>query len=317
MPPAPSLTVCASGAFLARIHGGRYRAPMSPPCVLTHGGAANDPAVADGCAAACDAALAALAAGKSALEAAIEAVVVLEDDPRMNAGTGSTLRLDGTAQMDASVMDAHAFGAVAAVEGLKNPVKLAHAVSLSPHRLVVGRGAMELADRLGLERADVVTPDARQKHAFRMQTLGGVFEQMWKDMPDVFWKHAADAGGACDTVGAVVRAADGSFAAAGSTGGIWCALPGRVGDVPIPGAGIYVGPAGAVVATGVGEVIWREMLSVRVHDAMAQGTPAQRAVDGAIFEMTQRYPGVDVGLLAVDATSGGAAVTDQMPWRMR
>lgn len=283
--------------------------------VLTHGGAANDPAVADGCDAACAAALAALARGGSALDAAIAAVVVLEDDERMNAGTGSTLRLDGSIQTDAAVMDARGFGAVAALEGIKNPVRVARAVYDTPHRLIVGRGARELAVRLGLPAADLATARAKAKHAARMQTLGGgVFAAMWADVPDVFWKKAAVAGGACDTVGAVVRAPDGSFAAAGSTGGIWCALPGRVGDVPIPGAGIQVGHAGAVVATGVGEVIWAERLCARVHEAMADGAPAQRAVDDAIAATRARHPGVDVGLLAVDRTGGGAAVTEQMPW---
>lgn len=292
-----------------------HRPPSVPALVLTHGGAANDPAVADGCQTACAAAHDTLARGGSALDAAVAAVVVLEDDERMNAGTGSTLRLDGSIQTDASVMDAHGFGAVAGLEGIKNPVCVARAVYDTPHRLVVGRGARELADRLCLPAADLSTPRAREKHAARMATLGsGLFAAMWKDVPDVFWKKAAHAGGACDTVGAVVRAPDGSYAAAGSTGGIWCALPGRVGDVPIAGAGLWVGEAGAVVATGVGEVIWAEMLCVRTHDAMAAGATPQRAVDEAIALMRARYPGMDVGLLAVSAQGGAAAVTDRMPW---
>lgn len=283
--------------------------------MLAHGGAANDPAVSDGCQAACAAALAALADGAGALDAAVAAVVVLEDDERMNAGTGSTLRLDGSIQTDASVMDARGFGAVAGLEGIKNPVRVARAVYQTPHRLVVGRGARELALRLALPEADLSTAHAREKHAARMATLGGgVFAALWQDVPEVFWKKAALAGGACDTVGVVLRAADGTFAAAASTGGIWCALPGRVGDVPIPGAGIEVGDAGAVVATGLGEVIWRERLCARVHEALARGVPAQRAVDEAIDDIRRRHTGVDVGLLAVDHAGGGAAVTQQMPW---
>ncbi|MCC7073167.1 MAG: isoaspartyl peptidase/L-asparaginase [Deltaproteobacteria bacterium] len=288
---------------------------MTEALVLTHGGAANDAAVADGCQAACAAALDALGRGGSALDAAVAAVVVLEDDERMNAGTGSTLRLDGSIQTDAAVMDARGFGAVAGLEGIKNPVRVARAVYETPHRLIVGRGARELALRVGLPEAELATARAREKHAARMQTLGsGMFAALWADVPQVFWQKAAQAGGACDTVGAVVRAADGSFAAAGSTGGIWCALPGRVGDVPIPGAGIHVGEAGAVVATGVGELIWAELLCARVHEAMAGGVPAQRAVDDAIAAVRARHPEVDVGLLAVDRRGGGAAVTAQMPW---
>lgn len=286
-----------------------------PPCVVTHGGAGNASDVVDGCQRACLAALA-LAEGR-ALDAAIAAVVVLEDDPRMNAGTGSVLRLEGgSAQMDASAMDADGFGAVAVVENLKNPVKLARAIYDSPHVMLAGAGAMELASRLGLEPADPVTDRQRARHRERLATLGE--EPLWRGVPASLWPEAYRAAaartGASDTVGAVVRAADGSFAAAASTGGIWCALRGRVGDVPIPGAGIWVGPAGAVAATGVGEVIWRELLARRCHDEMARGLPAQAAVDACVAFMRARHPGVDVGLIAVDTVGAGGGATTGMPW---
>jgi beta-aspartyl-peptidase (threonine type) len=271
-------------------------------CIVTHGGAANVPDVADGCARACARGL----ARGSALEAVVEAVVVLEDDPRMNAGTGSVLRIGGSAQMDAAVMDAHGFGAVAVVEGVKNPVRLARAVYDSPHLLLAGPGAMELAERLGIERADVVTDRARARYAERVARLGD--EPLWRGVPQQYWR------GACDTVGAVCRDDQGAFAAAGSTGGLWCSLRGRVGDVPIPGAGLYVGAAGAVAATGVGEVIWREMISRRVHDAMAAGMSAQQACDDAVAMVRERHAPHDVGVIALDQRGYGVAVTGRMPW---
>jgi L-asparaginase / beta-aspartyl-peptidase len=294
-------------------------------CVLAHGGAANEAAVVDGCEAACAAARGVLEAGGSALEAAVAAVVVLEDDPRMNAGTGSVIRLGegaegGGIQMDASVMDAGGFGAVAVVEGLKNPVKLARAVYDSPHRMIAGPGAMELAARLGLEPADPTTDRQRERYRARMARLDEDprFRAMWSGVPDAFWRALEGAhergGGACDTVGAVVRDGRGRFAVASSTGGIWCALRGRVGDVPISGAGWWVGPAGAVAATGVGEVIWQEMLSLRVHDAVAAGRAPQQAIDEALAQLRVRHPGQEVGLLAVSATAAGGGATGQMPW---
>ena len=286
------------------------RARMEP-CVLTHGGAGNSKDVTDGCERACGAALGALRSGGSALDAAIAAVVILEDDPRMNAGTGSTLRLDGQAQMDAGVMDAHNFGAVAVVEGITNPVKLARHVYSSPHLLIAGAGANELAARIGLERSDPVTDRQRARLAERMAHLDEEpsYRRLYGGVDPRF--RGADAS---DTVGAVVRAADGSFAAASSTGGIWCAIRGRVGDTPIPGAGLWVGPHGAVAATGTGEFIWKEMLSVRVHDAMANGAAAQRAVDEAVAAFRAKHPGIDCGLIAVDARGSGCAATTQMPW---
>lgn len=240
----------------------------------------------------------------------------------MNAGTGSVIRLDGGpdrgVQMDASVMDRRGFGAVAVVEGVKNPVKLARAVYDSPHMMIAGAGANELASRLGLEMADPVTARQREKHAARMAKLDEEprFREMWGAMPDAFWKAVGDAGGACDTVGAVVRDGRGEFAVASSTGGLWCAVRGRVGDVPIPGAGLHVGPWGAVAATGVGEVIWQEMLSRRVHDAIAGGKTAQEAVDEALAWMHERHPGQDVGLIAASAVDQGGGATSQMPWAL-
>jgi isoaspartyl peptidase/L-asparaginase-like protein (Ntn-hydrolase superfamily) len=82
-----------------------HRCPSSPPPPSRTGEWAPTPLHSDGCRAAVDAALAALRATTTPLEAAVAGVVVLEDDPRFNAGTGSIVRLDGSVQMDASVMD--------------------------------------------------------------------------------------------------------------------------------------------------------------------------------------------------------------------
>lgn len=276
------------------------------PAVVTHGGAGNVPEVKDGCERAIEAALREV----RAVEMAVAAVVVLEDDERMNAGTGAVLRLDGTAQLDASVMDARGFGSVAVVENIKNPVRLARAVYDSPHMMVAGAGAAALAARLGLKKSDPVTERQRAKHDERMKNLPAdpTFQKLYGGVDPRFYR-----GQIGDTVGAVVRDASGAFAAASSTGGIWCAVAGRVGDTPIPGAGIYVGAHGAVAATGQGEFIWREMCSLRVHDAIARGLSAQAACDEVLAQFRAKHADVDCGLIAVDATSTGASATTQMP----
>ena len=301
----------------------------SAPAVVTHGGAANDPANRDACTAANDAALEVLRRGGSALDAAVAAVVVLEDDPRLNAGTGATLRLDGRVQLDASVMDIRGFGAVAALEDTRNPVHVARAVYDLPHLLVVGDGATALARTLGLPGSAPISAAQRLRHEQRMARLGaGSGEALWRGVDERFWRpHCPpaaagasaedDPAGTCDTVGAVVRDGRGDFAAAGSTGGLWCALRGRVGDVAIPGAGVFVGPLGAVACTGVGELIWRELLSRRVHDLLDGPRSAQVVVDDVIAGMRERHPGVDVGVIAVGANTMGAAVTGSMPWAAR
>jgi beta-aspartyl-peptidase (threonine type) len=292
---------------------------MSTPSravILTHGGAGNDEAAKDGCERACAAGLDVLHRGGSAREAATAAVVVLEDDPRMNAGTGSVMRIDGgVIECDAAVMDHDGFGATAALQGFKNPVLLAAHIYALPHMLVVGEGARALAERLGLVAADLSTDAAREKHAARAGTLAQHSLWQGQDIARVFGRAVTD-GNACDTVGAIVRDAHGRFAAASSTGGIWCALRGRVGDAPIPGAGIYVGEAGAVVATGIGELIWKEMLALRVHDALARGATADEALADALARYKDRASDVDIGVLVVGKKNEAGGATRRMPFAL-
>src|SRR5580704_15548626 len=105
---------------------------------IAHGGVGSPPEWADGCRAAVDAALKVLEAGGDPVDAAVAGVVVMEDDPRFNAGTGAAVRLDGrSVQMDASVMRSDGrFGAVAGIERTKNPVLVARAVMATPHLLL-------------------------------------------------------------------------------------------------------------------------------------------------------------------------------------
>lgn len=120
---------------------------VSKPVLVTHGGAGGPRENSDACERAGDAGLRALAEGGNALSAAVAATVVLEDDPRLNAGTGSNLRLDGeTIEMDAAVMTGDArFGAVAAIQRVRNPVEVARAVLDTPHLLLAGEGATRFA----------------------------------------------------------------------------------------------------------------------------------------------------------------------------
>ena len=98
--------------------------------VLPHGGAGSDPAYADGTAIAGQMGMMGLQTGEPIIDAACAAVATLEDDSRFNAGIGSHRRSDGSVQMDASCMDSSGrFGAVAALEGFRNPIQVASIVS--------------------------------------------------------------------------------------------------------------------------------------------------------------------------------------------
>jgi len=174
--------------------------------------------------------------GGKALDAVIEAIVVLEDDPRLNAGTGSRMRIDGRIQMDAALMnwDREA-GSVAAIEEVKNPIRVAHDVLKTPHILLVGRDATEFARSKGHAAYDPSTPESRRHLEESLEKIrNGRLPRYARK-----WKGVA----VHDTVGAVARDRRGRFAAGSSTGGVAFMLPGRVGDSPIVGAACMPVPA--------------------------------------------------------------------------
>src|SRR2546427_3068419 len=212
-----------------------------------------------------------LEARGSALDAVTEAIAVLEDDERTNAGTGSRLRIDGRAQMDASLMtDDLEAGAVAGIEEVRNPIRVARGVMETPHVLIVGADAIAFARRVGFPPYNPITPAARAR---LMESLAAIRKG---DVPSYAKKWQA-LRGLVGTVGAVAHDSRGRFCAGSSTGGTAFMMPGRVGDSPIIGAGIYCGPSGAVSVTGAGEEILRRVLSKFVYDRLARGGGGQAA----------------------------------------
>ncbi|MEZ4255429.1 MAG: isoaspartyl peptidase/L-asparaginase [Polyangiales bacterium] len=206
-----------------------------------------------------DAALNALEQGEDVVDAAIAATKVLEDDPRFNAGTGSKIRLDGESIPARCI--AHAFvGAFRRRRGPRtreesHPRRPRGVRKPPPDRRRRRRG---LARRIGLAEHDVSTDDARASVAEVREALSGGRRE-WAAYD---WRRAWDYDGSLeaaglsrhtvgtDTVGCCVRDAHGNFAAALSTGGTSTTLRGRVGDVPILGAGLYASPSAAVACTG-------------------------------------------------------------------
>ena len=306
-----------------RATGGAIRA-----AAIAHAGVGSPAAEADGPRKAVDAALAALDGGAEPLDAAVASVLVLEDDPRFNAGIGSRVRIDGeTVQMDASVMTSDGqFGAVAAIEGVRNPIRVARAVIDTPHILMVGDGATRFARTLGLEPFDPATPEMKKVTADIVDRLRRAEPSLPDDWKSFRWQEhwnfdrtleqaglsAAEVGH--DTVGVAVRASDGRFAVALSTGGTPITLRGRVGDVPILGAGLFAGERGAVAATGTGERIVEATLSRRVHDRLAAGTGLQQALDEAVAELKDRGA---IGVIGISRDELASAADREMAWAAR
>lgn len=287
--------------------------PNPSPSIVCHAGSASNPAHADGPESACKRGLKSIAEGTGGLVAVVAATRLLEDDERFNAGTGSNLRLDGkTIQMDASCMGGSGeFGAVAAIEGVKNPVEVALLVLSTPHILLVGDGATAFARRSGFDEYDPTTQGARDRLKAVTAAATGLGEWSRPDLERAwnFETPLREALGS-DTVGSV--AWDGrEFAGALSSGGTTTVLRGRVGDVPLPGCGLYVGEHGAVAATGAGEYIARSLLAYRAYVELERGrTPAQ-VVDWALDLLDAT---VDVGLIVVGHSGFAGGARHGMAW---
>ena len=326
-PPAPATT---SSAAL----------PPRPwkAAAIAHAGAGSPPERSDGCRAAVDAALAALERGGDPVDAAVAGVVVLEDDARFNAGTGSRVRIDGrTVQMDASIMDSGGrFAAVAAIEAVKNPVKVARAVLDTPHLLLAGDGATRFARTLGMPPYDPATEEMRAKaEAIRDQLRRGdpALPERWRTFDwRARWNFElplAEAGlegagsaptpgprdAGADTVGVAVRAADGRFAVALSTGGTSITLRGRVGDVPIYGAGLFASARGASAATGTGERIIEAALAREVDAWLSAGATPADAARRAV-EAVQKKGG-DIGIIVIGPDAMAQDASAPMAWAGR
>jgi beta-aspartyl-peptidase (threonine type) len=267
--------------------------------VVVHGGAGRwrdrwHAGALAGVTAAAQAAIDVLAAGRSALDAVCAAVVVLEDDPLFNAGTGSALNVHGEAEMDAGVMDGLTarFGGVCALARVRNPVLVARAVMQhTPHCLLAAGGALRFARERGFADHDPVTEQRRQELA---KAIAGE-----RRRGDVAPLTPAAPPATHDTVGAVALDARGGLAVATSTGGITMKLPGRVGDSPLPGAGTYATRAAASSATGLGEAILRRLSTRTICDLIGAGRDPEEAIALALADLA--VADADAGFIAVDA----------------
>ena len=249
------------------------------PIILAHGGAGSDNEHSDATDQACRLGQELIRAETPVLEVVCRAVELLENDPRFNAGTGSHKRSDGSVRMDAACMDSHnRFGAVAGVQHFRHPVYVAYGVANSQYRLLTGEDALQYGLEIGFETVDMT--------------------RLRSQAPST------------DTVGCVVFDGE-QFAAALSSGGTDGARPGRVGDVPLIGCGLYAGEHGAVAATGNGESITLNLTAYRVYELLSRGVVPEEALSAALgwFEDAE-----DIGLLIVSKKGHAGGSNRSMAW---
>lgn len=249
--------------------------------------------------------------GGSARDAVSLCVTLLEDDPLYNAGFGSVLNADGVAECDAAIMDGRdlSAGAVAGVGRIKNPILAARAVmEKSRHVFLIGAGAEAFVARHGVVMVDpgyFQTPE-------RLDDLARAKARNETALDHVA-ANSAPSAKKLGTVGAVARDCAGHLAAATSTGGMTNKLPGRVGDSPVIGAGVFADNAScAVSCTGVGEHFLRTSLARTVGFLIEDlGLETQAATDAAVRRLVAKVDGV--GALIVVGRDGVCARGQSTP----
>jgi isoaspartyl peptidase/L-asparaginase-like protein (Ntn-hydrolase superfamily) len=254
-----------------------------------------------------------LEAGKPALDAVIEGAQAVEDDPKVHSvGYGGLGNAIGTVQLDACVMDGQtlACGGVAGLENVRHPAALARRVmEKTPHVLLVGEGARLFAVQQGFPLETLLTPESVaewEKTRPKPRAL---------EAPP---KHDNDPPpGSHDTVTVLALDKKGSLGGVCTTSGLAHKLPGRVGDSPLIGSGLYVdNTAGAAGGTGVGEEIIRIGGSHLIVEYLRAGKTPQEACEMAIRRVlaVANRRGVHpakVALLALDPKGRvGAACTE-------
>ncbi len=234
--------------------------------------------------------------GGAALDAVEAAVVALEDCPLFNAGKGAVFNHQGEHELDASIMDGNGTkgGAVAALQHIKNPIRLAKAIlQKSAHVMLIGDGAEQFAKEQGFETVD----QAYFYNEFRYQ--------QWQEIKDED-RFALDHSLSIKeqkkgTVGAVALDMQGNLAAATSTGGMTNKKWGRVGDTPIIGAGTYANNATcAVSCTGHGEFFIEQVVAYDVHCLMLyKNLSLQQATEFVVLDKLKKLD-AEGGLIAID-----------------
>ncbi|XP_074633522.1 N(4)-(Beta-N-acetylglucosaminyl)-L-asparaginase-like isoform X2 [Acropora palmata] len=246
-----------------------------------------------------------LTSGSGCLDALEKGINEIEDNPETGSyfvGRGGFPNASGVLEGDAAVMLGKdcSFGAVAALQGVAMPFSVARCImERSPHSMLVGQGAQDFAVNNGF----LVEPNSA------LQT------QISKEAYEEFLMNPSKENNCHDTVGILVLDSNMQVAAGVSSSGMAFKHPGRVGDSPLPGSGLYADDeVGAAVATGDGDKMMRFCPSFHVVQLMKEGCSPQESCE-RVVRHAQRKVGMtskpfDMALIALNKKGEfGAAST--------
>ncbi len=247
----------------------------------------------------------ALQDGKSGLDAVEIAIRILEDSPLFNAGKGAVFTNDGKNELDSSIMDGKtlAAGAAAGLHKVKNPITLARAImEKSPHVMMVGDGAEKFAAEQKIELVD-------ERYFWTQHRWDDLQKALEAEKAKVKSQKAktetndsslATRDSKYGTVGAVALDRKGNIAAGTSTGGMTNKKYGRVGDVPVIGAGTYANnDTCGVSATGWGEYFIRVGVARDISALMEYRAMTVQAAADTVLGKVKKLGG-NGGVVAMD-----------------
>jgi len=242
-----------------------------------------------------------LVEGADALDVVVGGVTIVELDPdETSVGFGSLPNADGVLELDACCMHGprRRAGGVAALQGVATAAAVAQRVlEDTPHHLIAGDGARRFARACGFDMADdLSTPRSRalwqewkRRVDARCTASTSAIERGWIGYAvgqEMARGPSIDPNHLWGTISCLALGLDGALAGATTTSGLAWKMPGRVGDSPIVGAGLYVRDAvGAAGSTGRGESTLFSLSAFSIVDAMRRGGAPKDAAMAALEEI--------------------------------